>query len=84
MDSGNYRSKFTINRDKTEKHKYSAEWYVAPPDYRLTHLLEYGHVIKDGTGRVHAESPAIPHIKYGKKIAEQVLNEKLARLYGGG
>ncbi len=80
VNSGTYRSKSTINRDKTEKHKYSAEWYVSPPDYRLTHLLEHGHLTRDGVTR----TKAIPHIKYGKKIAEQVLNEKLARLYGGG
>ena len=30
--------------------------------YRLTHLLEKGHVIKDGTGRVIGHAGAYPHI----------------------
>lgn len=84
VDTGEYRSKFAIDRYKTERHKYSAEWYVREPEYRLTHLLEYGHVIKDGTKRIVGQSPAITHIKYGKKIAERMLQEKLDKLYGGG
>lgn len=80
VDKGEYRSKFAIDRYKTEKHKYSAEWYVRAPEYRLTHLLEYGHLTRDGVTR----SKAIPHIKYGKKQAERVLQEKLNKLYGGG
>ncbi len=30
--------------------------------YRLTHLLEKGHVIRNGTGRTFGRVPAYPHI----------------------
>ena len=41
--------------------------------YQLTHLLEFGHVIKNGTGRTYGSVPASPHIQK----AEQKVEEKL-------
>lgn len=42
--------------------------------YQLTHLLEFGHAIKNGTGRTFGTVPARPHIQK----AEQQVEEKLA------
>lgn len=78
--TGEYEKNFSVERKLFEKHQYKATWNVKEPRHYFTWLLEYGHLTRDGVTR----TKAIPHIKYGKKIAEQVLNEKLAKLYGGG
>ena len=76
--SGTYRNNFAIDKGWQERHHYAAEWHVKTPEYRLTHLLENGHLTRDGTHR----TKAIKHIKYGRQIAEQVLEEKLEGLWG--
>lgn len=76
--SGTYRNSFEIDKGWQERHHYAAEWHVKTPEYRLTHLLENGHLTRDGTSR----TKAIKHIKYGRQIAEQVLEEKLEGLWG--
>lgn len=81
--TGEYRRSFAINKGEYIKHHYKGQWYVRNPEYRLTHWLENGHPIKDGTGRIHAISPPIKHIKYGRQIAEKVLKEKIEGLWGG-
>lgn len=76
-NTGNYKNHFAIGRQRTGRHSYSATWYVEEPEYRLTHLLENGHLTRDGTKR----TKAVKHIKYGRQIAEQVLDERLKGLW---
>lgn len=38
----------------------------------LPHLLEYGHVTRNGTGRVFDDTPAHPHIK---DVEEQIITD---------
>ena len=49
--------------------------------YRLTHLLEYGHVIRDGSHRKVGDAGAKPHIKkveeYVKKELPKLMEQKL-------
>lgn len=77
--AGTYRNSFAIDKGWQERHHYAAEWHAETPEYRLTHLLENGHLTRDGTHR----TKAVKHIKYGRQIAEQVLDERLAGLWGG-
>lgn len=76
--TGNYKQHFAIDRRQQTRHHYIAEWYVKAPEYRLTHLLENGHLTRNGTSR----TKPVKHIKYGRKIAEQVLDERLKGLWG--
>lgn len=76
-DTGEYKRHFAIERQQTGRHSYSATWHVKAPAYRLTHLLEYGHLTRNGTKR----TKAVKHIKYGREIAEQVLDEKMKGLW---
>lgn len=79
LNTGQYKNSFAIEKEWKSRHRYSATWHVEAPNYRLTHLLENGHLTRDGTRR----TKAIKHIKYGRQIAEQVLDEKLQGLWGG-
>ncbi len=79
VKSGNYRNSFTVDSDWKARHHYVARWHVKAPHYRLTHLLEYGHLTRDGTSR----TKPIEHVKHGREIAEQVLDEKLKELWKG-
>lgn len=71
--SGTYRNSFAIDKGWQARHHYAAEWHVEEPEYRLTHLLENGHLTWDG---MHRTKP-VKHIKYGRQKAEQVLDERL-------
>lgn len=37
----------------------------------LAHLLEYGHVTKNGTGRIFGQTPAHPHIEKINQMAQE-------------
>lgn len=82
-----------VSFGKYDRGKYSKSWAVKEEKgfmgypryiiynekhYRLTHLLEYGHVLKNGTGVVgKGEVGAIPHIK----PMEEWVQEQLPKLF---
>ncbi len=47
--------------------------------YRLTHLLEKGHVLKNGTGRTFGRVPAYPHIADANEYVAQELPKEIER-----
>lgn len=47
--------------------------------YRLTHLLEKGHVLKNGTGRTFGRVPAYPHIEDVNEYVAQELPKEIER-----
>ena len=48
----------------------------SPKHYRLTHLLEFGHVVKR-KGKVLGNARAYPHLSPAEKEAEQILEKKV-------
>ena len=78
-DTGEYRDHFAIESEMVTKHHKRATWHVKSPEYRLTHLLENGHLTRDGTKR----TKRVVHIKHGRQIAEQVLDQKMNGLWEG-
>ena len=69
--TGKYVKSFRIKKINTgSKYNHSRVWHVQSPHYRLTHLLENGHALRNG-GR----SRAFPHIVYGEKLAGRRMQE---------
>lgn len=58
-----------VFKDKRNKRNI---WYVNPPYYRITHLLEYGHINRDGS-----RTRAYPHVKFGQEYLEENFYKKM-------
>lgn len=72
--TGNYAESWTYKRDKEARgeNMYNMIVYSEKPDYRLTHLLEFGHAKVNG-GRTRA----FPHIKNAELNAMERLEFKI-------
>lgn len=73
---GEYAKSWACKRDRNTRGKWynSMIVYSKAPNYRLTHLLEFGHAKRNG-GRVDP----IPHIRQAEEIARDKLYAKLVR-----
>lgn len=65
--------KYTVDR---ERGKITVTVHAKSPHHRLTHLLENGHLNRDGTTR----SRAIPHISIANSNAEKKIDKLLEGL----
>lgn len=76
--TGDYVRAFRVKTAFENRYTKRNTWYVANGQYRLTHLLEHGHALRQG-GRARA----FPHIKYGEDLAikrmEQLAKEAVER-----
>ena len=66
--------KYKRNKETKKADRYSVIIYSKDPEYRLTHLLEYGHANRDG-GRTEGN----PHISIVEKNIKQVLQYKIQK-----
>lgn len=76
---GSYRKswKYTVDR---ERGKIQVTVHAKSPHHRLVHLLEYGHAIRDGTGRKYGEVRPYPHVAITNENAEKKVDKLLEDL----
>lgn len=75
--SGAYKKSWQVEKSKGGLGKFSIKVYSKAPHYRLTHLLENGHAIRGGTGRVQGT----PHISKAEKLAVEQIEKDIKKLY---
>ena len=73
--NGKYAKGWTRTLEKGRLRGY-ATVHGKKPTYSLAHLLEKGHVVKNGTRRIVGEAPAYPHIG---NIAQEAEDEAIDR-----
>ena len=66
--------------EQIAKGRVMTKWVIHNVEhYRLTHLLEKGHVSKNGTGRTFGKVPAYPHISDVNDWVQETLPEEVKR-----
>lgn len=88
------KAKTVFNPERHPTGKYAASWISEQiakgrvytktvvhnlEHYRLTHLLEKGHVSRNGTGRTFGKVPAYPHIADVNEWVQTALPEDVKR-----
>lgn len=76
---GGYRAGWTIKKISRDKTGFPGAIYKIynKTHYRLTHLLEKGHALRNG-GR----SEAFPHIRPAEQAASKMLTDEIKQLIG--
>lgn len=74
--TGHYVAHFAVKTIAETRWSKSKVWYVKAPEYRLTHLLEHGHIKRNYKGNTRA----FPHISKGEEYAEKRIVELIEEL----
>lgn len=77
--TGGYKEDMAIKKIYDSNYGRRVRWYVKYPHYRLSHLLEKGHALKNG-GRVRA----YPHIDKNEEIAKKAFEERVKEVIKNG
>lgn len=78
--AGAYKKGWTTT---TEKKNGTFKITVHNKKFSLVHLLELGHLLKDGTGRVYGEVSPRVHVETAEKHADEKIDRLLEELTNG-
>ena len=81
--TGRYRKGWRFKVVSENSHSIEVAVYNKT-DYQLTHLLENGHVIKNGTQRIFGKSKAFPHIAEVNKAIQDEFEKKTKTIIQNG
>lgn len=70
---GKYKKNIDVKQTQDSALETQHTVYVKAPEYRLTHLLEFGHATADGTGR----TKEIKHWQNGQDYVDQNFEKEL-------
>lgn len=77
--TGKYKKAMAVKTVSENTYERKKLWYVKSPHYRLQHLLERGHTLRNG-GR----SRAYPHIAKNEEKARVAFEERVERIVKNG
>ena len=77
MKKGAYKRGWTYTVDES---RGKIQVTVHNRKYQLVHLLELGHLLKNGTGRIYGEVPPKEHVETAEKHAEEKVDALLESL----
>lgn len=80
--AGDYSKGWTSAIEK-DRLGASAVVYGKTPTSSLAHLLEHGHVSRNGTGRTFGRVPAYPHIEEINEWAQEDVIRRVEEKLGG-
>lgn len=73
--SRHYKNSITSKTVYENSQGASYAWYVKGSDYRLSHLLEYGHATRNGGGQGHVEGTG-----FIKKASDPILESYVKKV----
>jgi len=76
---GKYKKGITVRKLSETNTFIEYSIWAGKEGYRLSHLLEHGHLKSNGTGRTRA----VPHFKFGEEYADQHLVPEIIKKIGG-
>lgn len=77
LTKGKYKKSWILSVNQT---RGTLKITVHNKQYQLVHLLELGHLLKDGTGRIYGEVQPKKHVEEAEKHAEEKVNALLEGL----
>ena len=76
---GKYKKGITVRKISESNTFIEYSIWAGKEGYRLSHLLEHGHLNANGTAR----TKAVPHFKFGEDYADQHLIPEIVKKLGG-